>query len=181
MIASSPQQMPIVEYHSEESLSGIMNERHAFKRFGQSTNNRSMIFEQRPEGEKGSLEMAAVSNGRNVMDSQSETQNGAVDRLKRLYSAVNEEKTPLPRAWNPKEKYNYIGLSQNNLRVHYKGTAWSHLTLNSEKCHRPNCFQRDALRSKQRNQLIMTWGENGEVEQLYAYSFVWLCAQFRKS
>lgn len=70
---------------------------------------------------KGSLEMAAVSSGRSVMDPNFETQNGLVDRLKALYPAVNEEKTPLPRAWSPKEKYNYIGLSQNNLRVHYKG------------------------------------------------------------
>lgn len=43
------------------------------------------------------------------------------ERLKRLYPAVNEEETPLPRSWSPKDKYSYIGLSQNNLRVHYKG------------------------------------------------------------
>uniref|UniRef100_A0A4W5P4Z8 RAN binding protein 10 n=1 Tax=Hucho hucho TaxID=62062 RepID=A0A4W5P4Z8_9TELE len=42
------------------------------------------------------------------------------ERLKRLYPAVNEEETPLPRSWSPKDKYSYIGLSQNNLRVHYK-------------------------------------------------------------
>lgn len=71
--------------------------------------------------------MAAVSNGRiacGAMDSPSgsiETQNGVVDRLKILYPIVNEEDTPLPRAWSAKDKYNYIGLSQNNLRVHYKG------------------------------------------------------------
>ncbi|KAJ8937977.1 hypothetical protein NQ318_010947 [Aromia moschata] len=64
------------------------------------------------------------------MDTQSETQNGAVDRLKRLYPAVNEEKTPLPRAWSPKEKYSYIGLSQNNLRVHYKDMSSTELFLN---------------------------------------------------
>uniref|UniRef100_A0A671L6F8 Ran-binding protein 9-like n=1 Tax=Sinocyclocheilus anshuiensis TaxID=1608454 RepID=A0A671L6F8_9TELE len=39
----------------------------------------------------------------------------------RLYPAVNEEETPLPRSWSPKDKFSYIGLSQNNLRVHYKG------------------------------------------------------------
>jgi len=44
-----------------------------------------------------------------------------IDRLKLLYPMVNEEETPLPRCWSPKDKYNYIGLSQNNLRVHYKG------------------------------------------------------------
>lgn len=43
------------------------------------------------------------------------------DKLKELYPAVNEKETPLPRSWSPKDKYNFIGLSQNNLRVHYKG------------------------------------------------------------
>lgn len=77
----------------------------------------------RRERFKGSLVMAAVNSAaRCVMDSHFEgQQNGTVDRLKKLYPAVNEEKTPLPRAWSPKEKYNLIGLSQNNLRVHYKG------------------------------------------------------------
>ena len=44
-----------------------------------------------------------------------------MDRLKILYPTVNEEETPLPRSWSPKDKYNFIGLSQNNSRVHYKG------------------------------------------------------------
>ncbi|XP_031347825.1 ran-binding protein 10-like [Photinus pyralis] len=66
--------------------------------------------------------MAAGGSSWSAMDPSFETQNGAVDRLKKLYPAVNEEKSPLPRAWSAKEKYNYIGLSQNNLRVHYKGT-----------------------------------------------------------
>uniref|UniRef100_A0AAR2LJP7 RAN binding protein 9 n=1 Tax=Pygocentrus nattereri TaxID=42514 RepID=A0AAR2LJP7_PYGNA len=43
------------------------------------------------------------------------------ERLRRLYPAVNEQETPLPRSWSPKDKFSYIGLSQNNLRVHYKG------------------------------------------------------------
>ncbi|KAL4623384.1 ran-binding protein 9, partial [Arapaima gigas] len=42
-------------------------------------------------------------------------------RLRRLYPAVDERETPLPRSWSPKDKFSYIGLSQNNLRVHYKG------------------------------------------------------------
>lgn len=45
------------------------------------------------------------------------------DPLKTLYPMVNEEETPLPQAWSNKDKYNYIGLSQNNLRVHYKGES----------------------------------------------------------
>ncbi|KAL1513267.1 hypothetical protein ABEB36_002696 [Hypothenemus hampei] len=70
--------------------------------------------------------MAALSSGWVAMDVQNETQIGTVDRLKKLYPAVNETKTPLPRAWSPKEKYGYIGLSQGNLRVHYKGHGNSH-------------------------------------------------------
>ena len=41
--------------------------------------------------------------------------------LKQLYPAVNEDETPLPRSWSPKDKFNFIGLSNSNLRVHYKG------------------------------------------------------------
>ena len=44
-----------------------------------------------------------------------------VDRLSRLYSKVDESETPLPRSWSAKDKYTYIGLSQSNLKVHYKG------------------------------------------------------------
>lgn len=86
---------------------------------------------------KGSLEMAAVSSGRSeMMDPQNESQIGVVDRLKRLYPAVNEEKTPLPRSWSPKEKYSYIGLSQSNLRVHYKGKMFSRFGLEMDViCH----------------------------------------------
>ncbi|KAK9505116.1 hypothetical protein O3M35_009244 [Rhynocoris fuscipes] len=39
---------------------------------------------------------------------------------------VNEEETPLPRSWSPKDKFNYIGLSNGNLRVHYKGYGKTH-------------------------------------------------------
>lgn len=124
--------------------------------------------------------MAAVSNGRSAMDPQSETQNVVVDRLKRLYPAVNEEKSPLPRAWSPKEKYNYIGLSQNNLRVHYKGkflsrfgsgiersvTQWTFLSAGEQSlCRgrstptRVSSTVHSCPRCKQRNQLILTRGE----------------------
>ncbi|KAF5292383.1 hypothetical protein FQA39_LY03417 [Lamprigera yunnana] len=81
--------------------------------------------------------MAAGGNSRNAMDPSFETQNGAVDRLKRLYPAVNEEKSPLPRAWSAKEKYNYIGLSQNNLRVHYKGHGKTHRDAASVQATHP--------------------------------------------
>ena len=46
---------------------------------------------------------------------------GKRDRLATLYPKVNEAETILPRSWNPKDKYSYIGLSNGNLKVHYKG------------------------------------------------------------
>lgn len=72
--------------------------------------------------------MAATSEEPSVMEpSQTNSgQNQPVDPLKMLYPMVNEEETPLPRSWSPKDKYNYIGLSQNNLRVHYKGYGKTH-------------------------------------------------------
>ena len=42
-------------------------------------------------------------------------------RLSRLYPRIDEKETPLPRSWSAKDKFSYIGLSQNNLRIHYKG------------------------------------------------------------
>ncbi|KAK7483031.1 hypothetical protein BaRGS_00025694 [Batillaria attramentaria] len=59
------------------------------------------------------------------------------DPLKRLYAAVNEEETPLPRSWSPKDKFNYIGLSQNNLRVHYKGVGKNHKDAASVRATHP--------------------------------------------
>ena len=46
---------------------------------------------------------------------------GKSDRFIRLYPKVDKSETPLPRSWNPKDKYSYIGLSNSNLKVHYKG------------------------------------------------------------
>lgn len=43
------------------------------------------------------------------------------DRLLALYPMVDENDTPLPRSWNAKDKFTNLGLSQNNIRVHYKG------------------------------------------------------------
>ncbi|XP_065168252.1 ran-binding protein 9 [Atheta coriaria] len=85
--------------------------------------------------------MAAVSSGRSagavVMAPNLDAQNDLDDLLKKLYPAVCEEKTPLPRAWSPKEKYNYIGLSQSNLRVHYKGCGKTHKDAASVQATHP--------------------------------------------
>lgn len=48
-------------------------------------------------------------------------QSNQADKIALLYPNVNEAETPLPRSWSPKDKFNLIGLSQNNLRVNYKG------------------------------------------------------------
>uniref|UniRef100_A0A8C7L1T6 RAN binding protein 9 n=1 Tax=Oncorhynchus kisutch TaxID=8019 RepID=A0A8C7L1T6_ONCKI len=61
----------------------------------------------------------ALSSGCGFLMSVQE--NELNQQLRRLYPAVNELETPLPRSWSPKDKFSYIGLSQNNLRVHYKG------------------------------------------------------------
>lgn len=55
-----------------------------------------------------------------------------VEKLVRLYPKVSERETPLPRSWSAKDKYTYIGLSQNNLKVHYKGNSFSAARLESE-------------------------------------------------
>ncbi|XP_069026233.1 ran-binding protein 9 [Embiotoca jacksoni] len=62
--------------------------------------------------------MSVVVHGDSTLNEQEKELN---QRLRRLYPAVNEAETPLPRSWSPKDKFSYIGLSQNNLRVHYKG------------------------------------------------------------
>lgn len=62
--------------------------------------------------------MSVVVHGDSALNEQEKELN---QRLRRLYPAVNEQETPLPRSWSPKDKFSYIGLSQNNLRVHYKG------------------------------------------------------------
>lgn len=62
--------------------------------------------------------MSVVVHGDSALNEQEKELN---QRLRRLYPAVNEIETPLPRSWSPKDKFSYIGLSQNNLRVHYKG------------------------------------------------------------
>lgn len=86
--------------------------------------------------------MAVFNSGRSVtkasvMDPPAGTQETVVDRLKLLHPMVNEEETPLPRSWSPKDKYNYIGLSQNNLRVHYKGHGKTHKDAASVRATHP--------------------------------------------
>lgn len=72
--------------------------------------------------------MSVVVHGDSALNEQEKELN---QRLRRLYPAVNESETPLPRSWSPKDKFSYIGLSQNNLRVHYKGETRSNLAPNA--------------------------------------------------
>jgi len=74
------------------------------------------------------------------MEYESPSQDPALtvdQRLKLLYPMVNEEETPLPRSWSTKDKYNYIGLSQSNLRVHYKGHGKTHKDASSVRATQP--------------------------------------------
>lgn len=48
------------------------------------------------------------------------------ERLKRLYPAVNEEETPFPKKWSAKDKFTFIGLSVDDLKVQYKGLGKTH-------------------------------------------------------
>lgn len=54
------------------------------------------------------------------------SKNQPLDRLKMLYPNVNENETPLPRCWSAHDKCLAIGLSNNNLRVRYKGAGKQH-------------------------------------------------------
>uniref|UniRef100_T1IZ84 Ran-binding protein 9 n=1 Tax=Strigamia maritima TaxID=126957 RepID=T1IZ84_STRMM len=72
------------------------------------------------------MKMAASFAARSIMEGINYGSQGQLDRLKLMYPMVNEEETALPKSWSPKDKYNFIGLSQNNLRVHYKGVGKTH-------------------------------------------------------
>uniref|UniRef100_A0A3B3DHI6 RAN binding protein 10 n=1 Tax=Oryzias melastigma TaxID=30732 RepID=A0A3B3DHI6_ORYME len=54
-----------------------------------------------------------------------------------LFCLLHGLETPLPRSWSPKDKYSYIGLSQNNLRVHYKGHGKNHKDAASVRATHP--------------------------------------------
>lgn len=73
----------------------------------------------------GRQEKGAMATGSGfASESPSSATSEGMDRLKTLYPAVNEDESPLPHSWSSKDKYSYIGLSQNNLRVHYKGSVY---------------------------------------------------------
>ncbi|CAK9297831.1 unnamed protein product [Gordionus sp. m RMFG-2023] len=56
----------------------------------------------------------------------SKSQCQGIDPFIELYPVVDENETPIPRCWSSKDKYNFIGLSQNKLLVHYKGIGKTH-------------------------------------------------------
>ncbi|XP_013785346.1 ran-binding protein 9-like [Limulus polyphemus] len=81
--------------------------------------------------------MAAMSRGIVEMETPSLLSSNQEDRIKLLYPMVNEDETPLPRHWSSKDKYAFIGLSQNNLRVHYKGIGKNHKDAASVRASHP--------------------------------------------
>uniref|UniRef100_A0A914WF27 Ran-binding protein 10 n=1 Tax=Plectus sambesii TaxID=2011161 RepID=A0A914WF27_9BILA len=52
--------------------------------------------------------------------------NSIDDPIKKLYPFVDETKTPLPRFWNNGDKYNYLIVTNQNLRVTYRGAGKNH-------------------------------------------------------
>ena len=85
-------------------------------------------------------------------------QSNQPDKIALLYPNVNEVETVLPRSWSPKDKFSLIGLSQNNLRVHYKGNYYEILIylylmyfkyMLKQKCvvsgHYRQCFRKHLL------------------------------------
>ena len=62
--------------------------------------------------------MAATMSADGIAETKSDTINA-------LYPSVQEAETPLPRLWSAKDRSSFIGLSQSNLRVHYKGWVCS--------------------------------------------------------
>ncbi|CAH1779809.1 unnamed protein product [Owenia fusiformis] len=81
--------------------------------------------------------MAAVVASTSTEEGQLSGQITFDERIQMLYPAINEKCTPLPRSWSPKDKYNFIGLSQNNLRVHYKGVGKTHKDAASVRATHP--------------------------------------------
>ena len=81
---------------------------------------------------RGGNNRAHPENGSTMGSSRSQDPSLSLDdRLKILYPMVNEEETPLPRCWSFKDKFNFIGLSHNNLRVQYKGNGKTHKEASS--------------------------------------------------
>lgn len=48
------------------------------------------------------------------------------DAISRLYPNVNQKETPLPRQWSTTHRFQTLSLSNNNLRVTYKGPGKNH-------------------------------------------------------
>lgn len=68
-----------------------------------------------------------TSNSRSSSSSPIPTSSNLNDhssRLKALYPFVDEN--DLPKSWSAKDKANFISLSENNLKVHYKGVGKGH-------------------------------------------------------
>ena len=62
---------------------------------------------------------------------------GLDERLRILYPMVNEAETPLPRTWSSSDKYNFISLTNGNLRVQYKGHGKTHKDASSVRATHP--------------------------------------------
>lgn len=59
------------------------------------------------------------------------------NRLQKLYPAVNEDETPFPTKWSSRDKFSLIGLSQDDLKVQYKGQGKTHRDAASVRADHP--------------------------------------------
>ena len=58
-----------------------------------------------------------------------------IERLKKLYPYTDIDELPL--SWSSKEKASFITLSDNNLKVHYKGIGKGHKDAASVRAEKP--------------------------------------------
>ncbi|KAK2189474.1 hypothetical protein NP493_106g07066 [Ridgeia piscesae] len=83
------------------------------------------------------MKMAGMTRRSSLGNSQIHKTQDSLDRLRRLYPAVIDPENTLPRSWSPKDKHNFIGLTQNDLRVHYKGVGKTHKDAASVRATQP--------------------------------------------
>lgn len=71
------------------------------------------------------------------MDHTNFVQEKFLQRLGQLYPMVDLKETPVPTCWSQKDKFQDIGLTQNNMRAHYKGNGKSNKDAASVRANHP--------------------------------------------
>lgn len=58
-----------------------------------------------------------------IIETHIESEETPKQRQGRRFSPIDDKYNPFRRQWSSKDRHSFIGLSQNNLRVHYKGSG----------------------------------------------------------